>query len=112
MKYQNTQDLGTIARSVCCRKPKGHNNLRKTDLLEIRELENWMMPRLKPSLWKKYLWKEQYLKEHLYNNALKDSFFSGKLDTCKGISKENFLRGVIEELREGNKEVNELTMFY
>ena len=121
LKYHNTQDLRTLSMSIFWNKPTGNEDLHKNDALDAKELENWMVPRLEPSLWKYYLWPEGYKKEELHYEAVKKALFSTEMDdieinrlnsdipsTQRGISKDNFLKGIVKELRDGNKEVNQV----
>ena len=118
LEYHNTQDLKTISTSIFRNKPTLNDELHKTDALGVKELDNWMVPRLKPPLWKKYLCLKRYEQESLHYDAVKTSLFeteSGTTETNlarpetastqKGIDKQKFLNGIIKQLRKGNKEV-------
>ena len=86
-----------------------HNDLeergKRNEILE-EEMRNWIEPRLKPQLWKKYLWSSRYEKEKILCNFKFEALFG--TEDCRGngpITKEKFICGIINELREGNKEV-------
>ena len=114
MKYHNKPDLSTISKSVC-----GANvEIRKDEFLKVRELENWMTPRLEPYLWKKYLWKTRYDYEKNHYDEIKEKLFGENSTSFCGeacshernssqdsISKKYFLKVITKELRKGNKEV-------
>ena len=119
LKYHNTQDLGTLARSIFGNKPTVNEELHKKDALDVKELENWMVPRLEPPLWKYYLWPEGYKNDEVHYDAMKKALFETETETIemnranpampptqKGIYKHKFLKGIIKELRCGNKEVS------
>ena len=77
----------------------------KKEILE-KEMRNWIQPRLKPRLWKKYLWPTQYEMEKKSYNFKFETLFGSKEFRCDGpISKDQFINGIINELRDGNTEV-------
>ena len=77
----------------------------KQEILE-KEMRNWVQPRLKPQLWKKYLWPTQYEKEEKNYNVKFETIFGSKEFRGDGpISKDKFINGIINELRDGNTEV-------
>lgn len=121
LEYHNTQDVRTISRSIFCNKTTMNDELHRKDALDVKELENWMVPRLKPPLWKKYLCSERYKQEKVHYDAVKRSLFETESVTIetnsarpehsssrKGIYKHKFLKGIIKELRNGNKENKEV----
>ena len=118
LEYHNTQDLRTIYRSMVGNKRGTNDELPKKDALDVKELKNWMVPRLEPPIWMYYLWPKRYEKQKTHYDAMKNCLFEGydganqnekpeSTSLSKGIYKQNFLKGIIKELREGNKEVYE-----
>ena len=115
LRLYNTQDLKTIMISL---RP-GENEKRCTvyekhrreNKLPISELKNWMKPKFKPSIWKKYLCKEQYLRDKEMGNKKFDALFGEGTDnssvdlTRVGITRVEFIDGIMEEIRNGDKEV-------
>ena len=122
LEYLNTKDLGTLSYeffSNKCNKPAEFfsnkpEEVLKNDLLDRDELKKWMKPRLRPSIWKKYLRKDEYQREKKQYNEQFDALFgtkdAGCIDSpilessCKGISIEMFIKRLIKNLRQGNKE--------
>ena len=70
-----------------------------------------MKPKFKPSIWKKYLCYEQYLKDKEMGNMRFDALFGEDSDsysvdlTRVGITRVEFIDGIMEEIRNGDKEV-------
>ena len=98
---ENMKDtVKTIFRRV---DPEARNG--KKEILE-EEMRNWIQPRLKPRLWKKYLWPTQYEKEKKSYDFKFDKIFGSNECRSNGpISKDQFINGIINELRDGNTEV-------
>ena len=70
-----------------------------------------MKPRLEPKLWKKYIWKSQYEKEkdqYKYEYETLLGAKNGGNEKGCAISKQQFIDGVIKEIRDGNQEVNKV----
>ena len=111
LTYHNKQDwrtdLRVMAKSVF---GKGTSYSNFSEEISVEELNNWMKPRLEPSLWKKYIWKTQYESEEAQYNAQYEALLgkseNGDKNNDRGVSKEKFIDGVIREIRDGNQEVN------
>ena len=106
----NTHDLKTIMRSL---KPGTKGQRRPDDRLPISELKSWMKPKFEPSSWKYYLCKEQYQQEERMGRkeftALfgehSDSSASQKDNDKRSMTKDQFINGIMDEIRYGDKEV-------
>ena len=113
LTYHNTQDWRTDLRVMLKSiSGNGTSNSNNYEEISVEELTNWMKPRLEPSLWKQYLWPTQYEKEEAQYNAQYEALLGTEKDdkeNKRGISKEQFIDGIIREIREGNerKEVND-----
>ena len=74
-----------------------------------------MKPKFKPSIWKKYLCHEQYLKDKEMGNKEFASLFgegsnSYPVDIATAaITQSEFIDGIMEEIRNGDKEVRHMT---
>ena len=81
-------------------------------MLSVKELKKWMKPQLEPAFWKKYLWKNKYDDEmKQYKDANKLLFGDDDCDLKENdgmmLSKQQIIYGIIRELRNGNKMVND-----
>jgi hypothetical protein len=108
LEYYNTEDLNSILKSIC----GGARKTCKNDMLSIKELKKWMKPQLEPAFWKKYLWKNRYQEEmKQYNDANTLLFGDNDCDLKESdgkLSKQEIIYGIIRELRNGNKMVNDI----
>ena len=114
--YHNNLDLRTLSRSIFFNKHEINED--KKDELDVKTLENLVVQKLEPALWKYYLCPGRYKQEEVHYDATKKGLFKRKSETIEmneanprispnhtGIVKQKFLNGIIKELRCGNKEV-------
>ena len=132
LTMHNTQDVKTITTSLW---PGSKSYEHEDNKLPINELKNWVKPKFTPSIWKKYLCKERYLKEQKmykkryvalfgeqsdnhakqWNNPSTTeegtvSFVGGicqrtSFEPESGITRAQFIDRIMEEIRDGDKEV-------
>ena len=117
LEFHNTPDLFTAAKTLgCC-------DLNKTGQhkkVKVNELKNWLKPRSEPHYWKHNLAKiaekigatkleksleDEYNKEEDNNKKTEQAFsFRDEFDKDE-ISRDEFIRGVTANIREGKTEV-------
>ena len=126
LEYYNTKDLRSIFKSIC----RSQENLTKNKFISLKELEKWMEPQIEPSLWIKILaklpsrWGKEFeeaknkcKKSHddllgsdatLFQKSVKGRQLQKKTSTEKKekLSKIDFVRSIVRQLRNGDKEVS------
>ena len=122
LKVQNTPDLTTATRLMCCHKGNGRDTSQhKKKKVNVKLLENWLKPRLEPHPWKYRLgkifkkWGDEYEKEVEHSKRTSKALFGADGDTASHltathlthtwISRDEFIQGVINEIRLGKTEV-------
>ena len=89
--------------------------------VKVKLLENWLKPRLEPHPWKYRLgkifkkWGDEYQKEVEHSKRTSNALFGPDGDTVSHltathlthtwVSRDEFIQGVIKEIRQGNTEV-------
>ena len=108
LSLHNTQDLKTIIKSQM---PGSKVQPRTDNRLPISELKDWMKPKFEPPIWKKCLWPEQYEKEKKLGHKVYSDLFGkptskrGSLFDAENFTRTQFIDGIMEEIRYGDKEV-------
>ena len=108
LSMHHTQDVKTIMTSL---RPGSKSEQHEDNKMPIKELKNWVKPKFTPSIWKKYLCNEQYLKDKEMGNKNFEALFGEDSDsysvdlTRVGITRVEFIDGIMEEIRNGDKEV-------
>ena len=126
LKFQNTPDLSTAARSLCGN-DMNETNANQRAKVRVKELETWMKPRLESHPWKENIGKmarnlgatnlakkleDEYEAEEDHNRRTQEALFGGRDEnrrhskfTHNWISRDEFIHGVTENIREGKTEV-------
>ena len=127
LKFQNTPDLVTATRSLCGNNKIETDTTCKRAKVRVKDLETWLKPRLEPHAWKETLGsifmqlgatklakklEDEYKAEEDHKSRTEKELFGGKDSTHKidithdWISRDDFIHGVTEKVREGNTEVH------
>ena len=104
LKFYNTQDMNTIITTL---RPGKTEQKRTDNKLPISELRNWMKPKFKPPTWKKLFCNAQYVREKEINEEEFETLFGGAEEAANDtrITRAQFIDRIMEELRDGNKNV-------
>ena len=107
--YHNlpNESLKDTVKMIWAGKTELKERSKKSEINE-KEMRNWIKPRLKPWIWKKYLWPSQYEREQKLHKFTFESLFGSEefqIESDGPISKDQFMNGIINELREKNTEV-------
>ena len=132
LKFQNTPDFSTAAaRSSAARSLWGNGmneiNTNQREKVRVKELETWLKPRLESHPWKENIGNmarnlgatnlakklvDEYNAEEEHNRGTEEALFGGKGETHRHsrfthewISRDEFIHGVTEMIREGKTEV-------
>ena len=106
LSLYNTQDirkvLDTFTRTDV-------HQVRPEERISVNELQNWIKPNIKPSLWKKVFIPDSYKKEKDRNEIEFEILLKRtiKADGTKDmVDKEEFIDRIMDELQKGDKIVS------
>ena len=132
LKFQNTPDFSTAtARSTAARSLCGNDmseiNTNQRGKVRVKELETWLKPRLESHPWKENIGnmarklgainlakklEDEFNAEEDHISRTEEALFGGKDETRRHskfthdwISRDEFIHGVTEKIREGKIEV-------
>ena len=104
LSFYNTQDITSIITTFMRNTVSEMNT---NDKLPIKELRKWIKPKFEPPTWKKLFRHSEY-KRHKRSNVGKfESLFGGIVEAENNtfITRAQFIDRIMEELRDGNKNV-------